>query len=500
MKVTCTKCGALYKIDETKLDGKPSRFTCKKCGNKQVIYPPGLEPKPATNPSLAAAEGEIKKTNVKTAAGLTAVEEKTAEAQKEWFLALDGERLGPFTFDEAKTLVAENKNAPRMLGWKNGFPSWKKLPEIDDFAPVLAELESQKRRTELLQKVADDGSIIAPAKAPLGGAKTEFVEPAKTLSEMKAFIDIPEPEPIASASKPKLDLESLAKIDNVAPRKPTAPRKRISSGMPMSKKAATRMVEEYKPPEVKKISILPFLLPPIALIVIFSIVLTFAYFRIIEVPAFVNLPVIGHHFVVKKFGYADLTANYDQMIKVREENIRMENEKMIDMTLEEAKKQIEEERAINEERRRRLEEKMASASAFFSKKNVGGGKNQLAAMEFNFEADDELATDGKALGDGKGENLQPLTQAKISEIVSSNMKQISQCLQYSREVYKENFTGEYMVGWTVSFRGTVRNVRFISGGDVRRSFLADCIMERISRWRFPKSGGNVQVQYPFTFK
>ncbi len=56
MIVTCERCAARYKLDDSKIKGRGARFTCPECQHVFVVYTKGNEPEPGQEPSQAAEE------------------------------------------------------------------------------------------------------------------------------------------------------------------------------------------------------------------------------------------------------------------------------------------------------------------------------------------------------------------------------------------------------------------------------------------------------------
>jgi len=486
MIVSCEACGTSFKINEDKLKGKPGKFTCKKCGNKQVIYPPGYEK--SQTASQPKPENMEKERNV-TLESLPAAQESQAPStqEAEWFVAFNQDRMGPWDIDQVREWLFKTKPIGAVLVWKNGFGAWKSIKEVDIFAAMLEELElRRKKRSEVIQKVAQETTA----------GKEEDKRPRmQSAPDLATLIGADKVEDISVQHKEaeKLDLASLVNKD-ITPDKP--------AGIPDRPRAFTSppivpTVDEYKPPTKKKIPWIPILFLPSLAVLMCVVVLGLAFYKVVSIPGLDGLPGIGHHFKEDKITYEELHQKYVNMVQLNEQKLQMEAQKELELKAAEIKARAEKQAKKRAERRARLKRRLAAAK----RRGGSGGKGSNAAMmEFNFdEADDSLSTKGKSFGGSRDKHLPPLSQKQIARVVKKHKRQLVDCFAQSREVYNEKLTGEVVVGWTISFRGSVRSARVVTRG-AQGTFLEDCVVERIENWRFPRSGGSVRVQFPFTIR
>ena len=92
-----------------------------------------------------------------------------------------------------------------------------------------------------------------------------------------------------------------------------------------------------------------------------------------------------------------------------------------------------------------------------------------------------------------------LSREEISRVVNAHINAIQAC--YERALMgNPTLSGRIVFDWTVTKRGTVKNVR-VRSSTIGSSKVANCISGLIKRWRFPKpKGGDVVVTYPFLFR
>ena len=352
---------------------------------------------------------------------------------------------------------------------------------------MLEELElRRKKRTEIIQKVAEETT---------NGSSEDNRPRMQSTPDLATLIGTDKANELRpkGADAEKLDLSALVNKNlNTETPAVLTERPRAFTSPPI-----LPTVEEYKPPTKKKIPWIAILFLPTLAVVLFAVILGLAFYKVVSIPGLEGLPVIGQHFKEDKITYEELHQKYVNMVQLNEQRLQMEEQKELELKAAEIKKRAEKEAKLRAERRERLKMRLAAAKR---SGGSGGGGSKAALMEFNFdETDQDLATSGNAFGDGRDQHLPPLSQGQIAKVVKKHKNQLVDCFAQSREVYNEKLSGEVVVGWTISFRGSVRSARVITAS-LRGTFLEDCIVERVENWRFPRSGGSVRVQFPFTIQ
>jgi len=92
-----------------------------------------------------------------------------------------------------------------------------------------------------------------------------------------------------------------------------------------------------------------------------------------------------------------------------------------------------------------------------------------------------------------------LRRAQIARVVRRNWFQIKYC--YEKELRKNpKLNGTILVSWYIQKTGYTNKVK-IAKTTMKNKRVENCIVRRITRWKFPKpKGGIVMVKYPFKFK
>ena len=90
-----------------------------------------------------------------------------------------------------------------------------------------------------------------------------------------------------------------------------------------------------------------------------------------------------------------------------------------------------------------------------------------------------------------------LSREEIRKVVRKNLATLDPC--YRR--HHPDMIGWLNIEWVVDKSGKVVTTA-LKRNTSKKKDLADCVMEKIRRWRFPepRGGGNVTVMYPFHFE
>ena len=91
-----------------------------------------------------------------------------------------------------------------------------------------------------------------------------------------------------------------------------------------------------------------------------------------------------------------------------------------------------------------------------------------------------------------------LDSESIARVVRSRMRMVQDC--YERELKRDpSLTGKIEIEFTIGEDGAVAEAR-VATNKMGSDEVAQCIVSRIQRWRFPKpQGGSVTVNFPFIF-
>jgi predicted Zn finger-like uncharacterized protein len=134
MKFVCERCHTRYSIADDKVRQKILKIRCKTCENVITVRDPGSdggEPagRAAPPPPPRAPAGGV-------------------AAAREWFVAVNGEQVGPMTRSDTARRVLQSKQDDEIYVWKHGLDGWKvpsDVPTIHQEMNVLAARPSASR-------------------------------------------------------------------------------------------------------------------------------------------------------------------------------------------------------------------------------------------------------------------------------------------------------------------------------------------------------------------
>lgn len=131
----------------------------------------------------------------------------------------------------------------------------------------------------------------------------------------------------------------------------------------------------------------------------------------------------------------------------------------------------------------------AQATTIGGLATTGGGNVGLGAKQEGRVA--SVKTEAPEV-DGK------LDGEAVARVVRSRMRMVEDC--YQRELKRNpQLQGRVELELTIDAEGAVQSVR-VAANATGSAEVAECIVSRIQRWRFPKpSGGSVTVTFPFLF-
>lgn len=281
MKFACDKCGAKYSIADEKVHGKILRIRCKKCSHIVEVRHPGIgaaasaseAPRPATRAAAAAAtsplaaeiladktlDAEFERAfgrvvtspgGVRPAASGAALDLPARDSDKtvlydysrellagdaaakaaptaaapapdaiEWYLAIDGEQLGPMTVAEVERRLHANPAPERIYAWRDGMPDWARVGDLPELSRLIAGPPALREHGSLIEATAvpsGGGVSMVSSRAPaepsrldldldLGtaagspGAEPVQIAPDRKLPEE---ISLPPPSVIPSMTQP----------------------------------------------------------------------------------------------------------------------------------------------------------------------------------------------------------------------------------------------------------------------------------------------------------
>jgi TonB family protein len=123
----------------------------------------------------------------------------------------------------------------------------------------------------------------------------------------------------------------------------------------------------------------------------------------------------------------------------------------------------------------------------------GYAKGERAAVKGQGAAFVSMDIAGVAVDEG-------LTKDEVGEVIHKHLSEVRYCYE-SAMVRTPDIEGKLMVGFTIGGNGVVKSTE-IKSSTVPDPRLDDCILRRLTTWKFPQPRGgiDVTVAYPFIFK
>lgn len=121
MKFSCEQCGTRYSIADQKVEGKRLRIRCKVCNFIMDVR--------GTPRHLIQADVSRSETKVQAAPDLP--------ADQDWYVAKDGEPIGPITFGALAGEIKSRRLARDVLVWNETFSDWKEASDVPELARLL---------------------------------------------------------------------------------------------------------------------------------------------------------------------------------------------------------------------------------------------------------------------------------------------------------------------------------------------------------------------------
>lgn len=540
MKIQCDSCKASYNIPEEKLQGRPFRFTCKRCGNTVRYRPqqPETEQRKMTmevraedvQPRMTAevqasenpealdktvfqpqGQAQVRQPQESTVDNSATrqdikVQQKSAEApqprmtidgmplqeqpvaqQTPWYIAYSKNKRGPLTMDQIQSHLMQTKVKGEIYVWQAGFENWLKIEYVPEFAPVLRALrEAAKPQAQ--------ASAISPELRPKA-PETQAHVPLQSLPQRNnrpSFTDLLKSElgdavgKMGSTASQKIDISQLMERTGAT-----------ETNLPIMQKAGRKKAaghgvafEEYRPPEKKKIPVIPIIILLFLFVLVVATPLTLAYKQVIEIPGLDKTPLIGKYFKKEEVDhYAKLRAQWEMLVKIDQTKIAMQAAKE-EAYEEEQKRLAEEARKAKLEQQARLQRSRARSS---QRRRTGNS----SVTEFDF-GDGPDGTEMETIGELKTTNIQrkqPLTQSEVNKVIMANKGRIGSCVAGQKN-FGESIHGSLSVRFTISRRGSVVRAA-IETSKFQGTYVGDCVAATIERLRFPRSGASTTISFPF---
>lgn len=179
MIVECTKCKAKYKISDEKLAAKdgPVKLKCKKCG------------------ATITVGGH-------------------SDEQRQWYIADNGQRKGPFSDEEMLKQAGDGQINDTSFVWTKGFSNWQRAGDIEFFNSIFKKNNDDSEETQLLDSneiqhltgefsangkkkdgSGDEGLVWQRNETSVLFSLDDYSPGMKTITRGQAVIDLGEDEP-----------------------------------------------------------------------------------------------------------------------------------------------------------------------------------------------------------------------------------------------------------------------------------------------------------------
>lgn len=140
MRLVCDSCGANFRMEDDLVKGRRIRFKCKKCGKTLEASGPSVEitRRPSrTSPNSAAARRGSTGSGHKAIVQSQDQNEPPPLPPKVWWVAIDGERLGPLSLAEMALRIRRGLTTGDDLVWRKGLGMWQPIIDVDELREFL---------------------------------------------------------------------------------------------------------------------------------------------------------------------------------------------------------------------------------------------------------------------------------------------------------------------------------------------------------------------------
>src|SRR5262249_35468360 len=131
MKIVCDACQAKYSISDDKVQGKVFKIRCKKCSNIIVVRGGASVAEPAPQP-------EQEKDPRVYDYGYEGGDRAPAGDEAVWHVVINQDQVGPMAAVDVQQRFASGEIDAETYIWREGFPDWLPLHQVDGVAGPLA--------------------------------------------------------------------------------------------------------------------------------------------------------------------------------------------------------------------------------------------------------------------------------------------------------------------------------------------------------------------------
>ncbi len=550
MRVICDHCQASYNVPDEKVQGKPFKFKCKKCGETVHYRPEGYDPAQrltmemkaaevsgdaAASPQQAQAEAQPQ-TQAQPAQASAQAQQQAAqtsheakprltmegkplpqqpiEAQACWYLAYNKQKKGPLTLQDARQFLLDAELTGETYIWKAGFENWKRLfdvPEFSDLPDLIARKREEFRRRKEAEELAERNRLKALSETmpPI----QEDPSKRKSFSELVAQTA---QEPVREEKK--VDLSALASGVNspvsqpaqeTTPSAQTEGEEATAAGQEQAAQASAaesipqnpatrRRKKREKKAAPKGVSISTYKpeekkrINPLPFILMGMIVLIpIATVLTLAYYQIIEVPGLTSVPVIGKYFEKETVDKYAELRDQWEMYVKIDEAKIkLEAEMDEAAKKAEE-----EARQKRLAEAKKKRKARGKRRGASRGNrsrqwNDTTVLDFN--DDETMETEGE-LDLANLSKSGPLTMHQVSQTVNKRMGKIGRCAAKYRA---QSPKGECAVRFRITRRGSVSQA-VVTSSQFAGTKVGECIADVLYQTKFEKSGGSLTITYPF---
>lgn len=227
MKIVCDQCGAKYSVDDSKIQNKSFKITCKKCNNKITVKKdddfekfPDEDSSQMGNTNWDENETEhedmqfddqatkifnyAEMNETDTQKPKQEVKQETKQPSVEWYIHINGKQEGPLSQKELEQMI-QAKGVPENSNvWKAGMAEWalvKDIPELAKFFPKTTKPSVNPfGNIDVQQDAFGKASLLDDADAESLFKDNSLTKPAMTKQSLKTNSDNPFGEDAISSS------------------------------------------------------------------------------------------------------------------------------------------------------------------------------------------------------------------------------------------------------------------------------------------------------------
>jgi predicted Zn finger-like uncharacterized protein len=440
----------------------------------------------------------------------------------EWYLAIDGQQIGPLPIAEAQARLLAEAAADRAYAWRDGMADWARIADVPELRSLLPEPPPEPSRPSpapVIEAVAvpseGRGSILVASAGALEPAPPE-AQAARSLEAHAASVPepqaaaSPEAKPAASPEAGRMEVkrpEALLELEiEESPPIPASRTEPISLQEPDAARSEAHDDLEFPtaiPAEAP--SILPVQRHRVSVATLVLLVLLLLLGIVILLGAFdlVPLPFMGSDSAgtVNRKGVA-LEPSAAQQRLGRDPLLDRETPQIVVQQVPMSSKTLARNRRNG--RPREVVDPEVPAPPTAPAPATSPPPPALSALDKKVYGGGTGLPEGPRLPEHlvarttvPPESARGLSQEVISEVIRKFRSGIQNC--YDRQLRRDpSVKGRLTLSLRIGKSGRVQSATVES--KMRDTIVARCVVQLAQTWRFPPSGSEVEVDYPLIFE